>query len=968
MSPKRKSRRAFKAIVNNQRRHLERLIFLPVLVALVLIWAGLVEFALAERRSALDHVQSQLGSTVSTLADFNELADQSGANTGARTNATRTAAFWRALVQYPTASFWVESRGSIVAGQPPAGGIGASIVAQDARGVITVHAALPEADALTEWKRATWQSVAALSVVTLAFLILTRFLTGALRQRAAAEREAAASAERATQLALYRTQLEATVARRTEELAQANSDLEIELAERTAAQGALREHDALLNAVTESAAKLLGSQSHEDAIAKVLELIGKTVSVSRVQSTKIDADRNGHFRTFLQHEWCAPGIPSMIDNPVFQDVDLTSGFPELIDRLLAGGMASFYADEIAMPYRTLCERAGIQSILHIPILVANALWGSLNFIDSSDTRREWSWAETDTLKTLAGLVGIAITRARYVKELADANTIVQNSPTILYRLRGEPAFPLMYVSNNIAKFGHDPATLMRSPDWARILVDSRDRPTVDAAMARMLERGADGDSIEFRLRTGGGDERWVENRYSPRRDKDGRLLEVEGIIIDITERKAAEEKIALLARTDSLTGLANRPNFLERLRQAFAATARGPRPFAILYLDLDYFKPVNDTLGHAAGDQLLRQVAGRLIKCTRGTDLVARLGGDEFAVLQADVAEPASAGLLAARIQRSLALPYLINGSEVRISASIGICPHSSSSSGPDAMLAQADLALYRSKEEGRNQYRFYSDDLDRQVLGRVKLAEDLRKALDDGELELYCEPQVELTTGEFVDMKALVRWHHPTRGLLNPADFIPILEKTASGIALGQWLLDKACQDLCARRSAGSALPVVAIDIRFSQLKNGDELVRGVLETLAKWDLAPCDLELDVTEETLAQATLTQNDTLRRLHELGVRIAIADFGTKCSSFGYLRAYWISRIKLSQSFISGAFAQPDRAATIQTVVQFARETGVGLITHGLETEEQRALLLSPRSLVRGHDVAAADPACLATAT
>jgi diguanylate cyclase (GGDEF)-like protein/PAS domain S-box-containing protein len=409
--------------------------------------------------------------------------------------------------------------------------------------------------------------------------------------------------------------------------------------------------------------------------------------------------------------------------------------------------ASFFVDEVAIPYRKLCERFGIKSVLHVPIRVENVLWGSLGFIDSSSTRRQWSWAETDTLKTLAGLIGDALRHARYVKELADANTIVQNSPTILLRLRGGPGFPLMYISDNIAKFGHDPAALLRSPDYLQALVDPRDRSSVDAALAHMLEQDADGGSIEFRLRTDMGTTSWVETRYSLRRDRDGRLLEVEAIITDIAERKKAEQEITLLARTDSLTGLANRATFLERLRQVFAATTRGAKPFAVLYLDLDRFKPVNDTLGHAAGDELLREVSERLVGCTRETDLVARLGGDEFAVLQADIAEPTSASVLAARIQRSLAQPYLLKGNNVQISASIGICPHSPNSSGPDAMLAQADLALYRAKQEGRNQYRFHSDDIDREVLERVTLAEDLKNALDDGELELYCEPQVELTT-----------------------------------------------------------------------------------------------------------------------------------------------------------------------------------------------------------------------------
>jgi EAL domain-containing protein (putative c-di-GMP-specific phosphodiesterase class I) len=263
-------------------------------------------------------------------------------------------------------------------------------------------------------------------------------------------------------------------------------------------------------------------------------------------------------------------------------------------------------------------------------------------------------------------------------------------------------------------------------------------------------------------------------------------------------------------------------------------------------------------------------------------------------------------------------------------------------------LLAQADVALYRAKEQGRNQYRFYSEDLDRQVLGRVQLAEDLKSALEGTELELYCEPQVDLATGEIAGTKALVRWRHPTRGLLKPDDFIPILEKTATGIALGQWLLEQACRELSDRRAAGAVLPVVAIDIRFSQLKNGDELVRVVRDTLASFGLVPSDLELDVTEETLAQATLTQNDSLTRLHELGVKIAIADFGTKCSSFEYLRAYSVSRIELSQSFISDAFARPARAAAIRAVLALAKETGIGIITQGLETPDERAMLFSPR--------------------
>jgi diguanylate cyclase (GGDEF)-like protein/PAS domain S-box-containing protein len=535
------------------------------------------------------------------------------------------------------------------------------------------------------------------------------------------------------------------------------------------------------------------------------------------------------------------------------------------------------------------------------------------------------------------------------RELSDANIIVQNSPVVLYRLRGEPSFPLIYISHNITKLGHDPATLLASPSWARSLIDPEDQAKVGAAMARVLEKDAEGASIEFRLRTGDGACRWVENRYVPVRDKDGRLIEVEGIIIDITERKAAEEKIALLARTDGLTGLANRATFIERLRQSFAAAQRGATPFAILYLDLDHFKPVNDTLGHPAGDLLLREVAERLRQCTRETDLVARLGGDEFAVLQGEMGEPANAGILAAKLQAALSAPYLIDGNDMRISVSIGICPYVQGSSGADIMLVQADMALYRSKNEGRNQYHFHSEDLDKEVLDRTMLAEQLRTAIDHGELELYYQPQIELSSGNIAGMEALARWNHPTRGLLAAAVFIPIAERTGTILPLGHWVLDQACQQMRLWRDDGLALAVIAVNLSLFQLKSGQALVRDVTETIAKWSLVPSDLEFDVTEATLAQLTWTQNDVLPQLRKLGVKIAIDDFGSEYSSFEYVRAYRVNHLKIAQSFINKSTEDPESAATIRAIVNFARDVGIGVIAQGVETEQQRALLASADS-------------------
>jgi diguanylate cyclase (GGDEF)-like protein/PAS domain S-box-containing protein len=561
---------------------------------------------------------------------------------------------------------------------------------------------------------------------------------------------------------------------------------------------------------------------------------------------------------------------------------------------------------------------------------------------------KWQMTEQATFK-MTSLEEAVEERTR---ELSNANIIVQNSPVILYRLRGEPSFPLIYISHNITKFGHDPQTLLSSPSWAQTLIDPNDQAKVGEAMTRILDKDAEGASIEFRLCTGDGALRWVENRYVPVRDKEGRLIEVEGIIIDITERKAAEEKITLLARTDGLTGLANRATFAERLNQAFAAAQRGAPAFAILYLDLDTFKPINDTFGHPIGDLLLQRVAQRLRSCTRESDLVARLGGDEFAILQGEMREPANAGELAAKIQTQLALPYLINDNEIRTSVSIGISPYVAGTAGADAMLVQADLALYRSKDEGGNQYHFHSAELDQEVLDRVALADEIKRAIDNGEFELQYQPQVELPSHNIVGMEALVRWNHPTRGLLAPAIFIPIAEKAGAIVALGHWVLDQACRQMSIWRNEGLSLSLIAVNLTLFQLNCGQELVRDVTETIAKWGLMPSDLEFDVTEATLAQLTWTRNEVLPQLRELGVKIAIEDFGSEYSSFDYVRAYRVSHLKISQSFINRSSSDPECAATIRAIVNFAHAIGIAVIAQGVETEQQRDLLTSTDTLTQ----------------
>ncbi|HEY5020579.1 MAG TPA: EAL domain-containing protein, partial [Steroidobacteraceae bacterium] len=432
-----------------------------------------------------------------------------------------------------------------------------------------------------------------------------------------------------------------------------------------------------------------------------------------------------------------------------------------------------------------------------------------------------------------------------------------------------------------------------------------------------------------------------------------RLIEIEGILIDISERKAAEAKIAQLARTDVLTGLDNRMTFADQLRQAFATAQRGARAFAVLYLDLDRFKEVNDTLGHHAGDRLLQEVARRLRDVTREIDVVARLGGDEFAIVQAGIDGSAAAGTLAEKLIEIVSAPYSIDGNDLRIGVSIGISVYDINVNSPDALLMQADQALYRAKHAGRGQYRFHSDEIDIEVRAHMMLADDLRSALARHELEMRYQPQVELASGKIVGMEALLRWNHPTRGLMLPEDFLPIAEKYGIMQQLGRWAMDTACRQMSLWRAAGMQVPVVAINIALAQIKMGREFVRDVIDSIARWGLKPADIELDVTELVLARSTLAQSNVLDQLRRLGVGIAIDDFGSQYSSLDYLRSYRVNRLKIARGMIAAADAEPGGVAMVRAILSLAAELGVTVVAEGVETDTQRKLLVQASAHAQG---------------
>jgi diguanylate cyclase (GGDEF)-like protein/PAS domain S-box-containing protein len=737
----------------------------------------------------------------------------------------------------------------------------------------------------------------------------------------------------------------------------------------TALTATLKSRSELLHAVSVAAKELLTATTVDMAMATVLETIGKAARADRMLVFENQTPPRGASAPHLRYGWHSPQAPAVVDASAIANAPeffADPWFAPLGDGQALSAVPRNMPDGAA---KSSFLRMGIQEILLVPITVDGKFWGHIG-LDDCKTEREWSSVELDILRTVAEMFGAAIIRERYVEKLKDANTIVESSPTILFRLRGDPSLALIYVSHNVTKYGYDPGAMIAASSLWRSIIHPDDTARVEQLLSQLAMEGSEPATIEFRMRSKDGTYDWLECRYMPIRDASGRLLEIEGLLTNITERKKAADKIRALAMTDALTGLANRATFIDRLGQAFAAAQRGAPPFAILYLDLDRFKDINDTLGHSAGDMLLKSVSERLKSCVRETDLVARLGGDEFAVLQTNLDDVASAGVLASKIHDALSAPYPLGDTEMRITVSIGISPYMSETAGPDEMLAHADIALYRAKDEGRNQYCFHTDDLDREAHERVTLADDLRRAAlaRDEELELYFQPQVELATGVIVGMEALIRWNHPTLGLLQPTDFLPMVEKTPVIVTLGEWVLDHACKQMSAWREAGIAPSNLAVNLSLKQLQTGEKLVRATMQTLTKWGLSPQDLELDVTESMLAHVTLHKNSVLDRLQQLGVKIAIDDFGTQYSSLDYLKTYCVSRVKIPRSMIDAAMRDPEALAMVRAIIGLGRELGIDVVAQGVETEGQRDLLSCAPSptKVQGFYYSAPVPAVEAT--
>ncbi len=436
---------------------------------------------------------------------------------------------------------------------------------------------------------------------------------------------------------------------------------------------------------------------------------------------------------------------------------------------------------------------------------------------------------------------------------------------------------------------------------------------------------------------------YEEVTITPLTDERGEITHYISAGKDITERMQTQERLHYLAHHDVLTDMPNRILFVERLKQALNRSQWHKRTLAVLFLDMDRFKLVNDTLGHEAGDRLLQALAARLHGCVREGDTVARFGGDEFAVFLDDVASPDDVAPLAQKFLEVLARPLTVDGHEFFITASIGISLYPNDGIDPQTLMKNADTAMYRAKQQGGNTCQFYQAEMNAHALKRLELETDLRRALERQEFVLHYQPQIDLKSGGVIGSEALIRWQRPGSGLVPPMEFIPLLEETNLIVPVGEWVLRAACAQHHAWRAAGLPPLRVAVNISSRQF-NGGGLIETVGRVMQDTRMEPGFLDLEITESVIMQNAEAVVDTLRTLNSMGVRLAIDDFGTGYSSLSYLKRFPIDSLKIDQAFVRDITTDPDDAAIVSAIITMAHSLDIQVVAEGVETREQLEFL------------------------
>jgi diguanylate cyclase (GGDEF)-like protein len=531
--------------------------------------------------------------------------------------------------------------------------------------------------------------------------------------------------------------------------------------------------------------------------------------------------------------------------------------------------------------------------------------------------REWAQALRECQERLQGLLALS---SDWYWEQDEQHRIVEVSGTVMDGLKlaiGKTRWD--------SSFGLTPT--IGTWESHRAVLDAHE-PFLDFELQRVEPNG----SLRYSSVSG-----------SPLYDERGNFKGYRGISKDITERKRAEAKIQYLAGHDGLTGLPNRTLFSELLNNAIHNARRYQHFFAVLFIDLDRFKIINDTLGHDAGDELLKEVSARLTQTLRASDIVARLGGDEFVVLLQEISDATQAASAARKILSAVIKPVPIAGQQCRVTASIGICLYPTDAQDEQTLMKNADVAMYRAKAEGKNAFYFYSLDMLTQSLERLALETSLRHAVERNEFLLHYQAKLDLKTGQITGVEALLRWQHPDLGMVSPLQFIPLAEETGLIVPIGKWVLKTACMQNMQWQQRG--LPPVRIAVNISTRQFADDsLLQDITGALADSGMAPELLELELTESMVMQNHARAAKVLLAIKQLGVRLAIADFGVGYSSLAQLRQFPFDILKVDRSIIRDLNQSSDDQAITQAIIAMGKTLSLTVVAEGVETAAQEDFL------------------------
>jgi diguanylate cyclase (GGDEF)-like protein/PAS domain S-box-containing protein len=641
------------------------------------------------------------------------------------------------------------------------------------------------------------------------------------------------------------------------------------------------------------------------------------------------------------------------DNIVSWDADHPRG-QGTVGRALRSGEPCIVRDVLSDPnyaaWRDIALEDGFRATASFPLLIGGKIESALVVCAGNDTFGE---AECGLIQDLAGDIGHAIASLRATAARNETEAALRRNEALLGRAEALAHVgswemdmrtrAVQWSEETYRLFGFEPHEAEPSLELSRQHTHPEDRPDMDAKLADVMSGEALSTEMDFRILLPDGDTRWVHTKAEMEYHDTG-PLRITGVLQDISERKRFEHKLAEMASFDALTGLPNRNLLNDRLGQALAHARRSGSLMAVGFVDLDRFKVINDTLGHDAGDELLKEIARRLAGSLRGCDTVARQGGDEFVVVLTELTRPEDASVVAQKLLEALTPPMMLNGREIVPGASLGFALYPQDGDSLQALLMSADKAMYAAKQAGRGQYRFFDPEMNRAAANWLEVGAELHHALQRNEFELHYQPKVNLKSGLVTGVEALLRWRSPQHGLVPPNKFISILEETGLILEVGEWVIARACRQWRLWREQG--LPPLRIAVNLSprqfQQRNLAERIRTLID---QPDFLPEYLELEITESMVMQHVDRAIATLEELRGLGVRLAIDDFGTGYSSLAVLKRFPVDCLKVDRSFVRDIPEDADDMIITRSVIALAHSMELSVVAEGVETEAQRAFLL-----------------------